>query len=86
MSADRGAKQAARALVTFNLPRVPGAARDPGPRARGGTEAVKALASHVGTIRPRGHGAPGLAQAGGGALVVHNSFDRKRFVGNIYIP
>ena len=75
MSADRGAKQAARALVTFNLPRVPGAARDPGPRARGGTEAVEALTSHVGSIRPRGHGAPGLALAGGGALVVNNSFD-----------
>ncbi len=64
-------------LVTLYLPRAPWPTRAPGPRTRGGAEAVEALASFVSPVRPRGHGAPGLAQASGGALVIHDTFDDK---------
>ena len=64
-------------VTTSYLPRAPWPTRAPGPRTRGGAEAVEALASFVSPVRPRGHGAPGLAQASGGALVIHDTFDDK---------
>ena len=60
-----------------HLPSAARSTRAPGSRTRGGAEAIEALASPVSAIRPRGHGAPSLAQTSPRALIIDHTWRMK---------